>query len=35
MNTAKTTEVVVKEKHDKKKYFDAKPKPKMPEMTRE
>ena len=25
----------MKEKHDKKKYFDAKPKPKMPEMSKE
>ena len=35
MNTDKNTEVVVKEKHDKKKYYDAKQKPKMPEMSKE
>jgi len=35
MNTDKTSEVVVKDKHDKKKYYDSSPKPKMPVLTKE
>ena len=34
MNTDKSTEVVVKDKHDKKKYFDGK-QYKAPAMTKE
>lgn len=34
METPKTTEVEVKPKHDKKKYFDAKAKPKF-EMSKQ